>query len=92
MKEILKLMPEQGREIIYGDNPDFQEMETTIEDQGRWTTVYSLVVRRKSDGKYFKAEYRRGSTEMQDESPYEYDSEAIFTEVKPVSKTVIVYE
>jgi hypothetical protein len=33
-----------------------------------------------------------GATEMQDESPYEYDEYAIFTEVIPVEKTIIVYK
>jgi hypothetical protein len=47
---------------------------------------------RKKDGKYFLSFYQVGSTEAQDEAPYDSDPYAIFQEVMPVKKTIIAYE
>ena len=90
-REKLILTSEQGRDIVDGDDSNFVIIEDRIVGTRRWSVVYEIVVQRKSDGKYFKDNYRRGATEMQDESPYEY-SEPNFTEVFPVTKTYIVYE
>lgn len=90
-KEKLQLTKEQGRDIIYGDNPNFEIIETNLVDHGRWTLTYEIVVQRKSDGKYFKDYYQKGATESQDESPYEYTNPN-FTEVEKKEKVVIVYE
>lgn len=90
-REKLNLTSEQGRDIVYGDDSNFVIVEDRIVGTRRWSVVYEIVVQRKTDGKYFKDNYRRGATEMQDESPYEY-SEPNFTEVYPVTKTYIVYE
>lgn len=39
------------------------------------------VGERLADGKLFEVYYSEGSTEMQDESPFEYESEVTFKEV-----------
>lgn len=90
-REKLNLTKEQAREIIWDDNEDFIEIRNEIVDHGRWTVTYEIIVQRKSDGKYFRDEYRQGATENQDERPYEY-TEPDFTEVFPVTKTYIDYE
>ena len=90
-KEKLILTSEQGRDIVYGDDSNFVTIEDKIVGTRRWSIEYEIVVQRKSDGKYFKDNYRRGATESQDERPYEY-LEPNFTEVFPVTKTYIVYE
>jgi hypothetical protein len=92
MKEILKLKPSEGQDIIWGDDPNFKEIENKIIDRSRWCIHYRIIVQRKSDQKFFESYYRQGATESQDERPYECDDFAKFTEVKPVEKTVIVYE
>ncbi len=92
MREILKLTPEQGRDIVYEATNDFQEVRRKIIDHTDWSIVYSLVVQRKSDGKYFETQYSVGATEHQDEAPYNYASEALFEEVKPIEQTTIVYK
>jgi hypothetical protein len=92
MKEILKLSPTEGEGIIWGDHEEFVKVQESIEGTSRWSVHYEIVVRRLSDGKFFKSNYSVGATEMQDESPYEYDEYAIFTEVIPVEKTIIVYK
>jgi hypothetical protein len=90
-REKLNLTSEQGRDIVDGDDSNFVTIEDKIVGTGRWSIEYEIVVQRKSDGKYFKDGYRRGATESQDESPYEY-LEPNFKEVFPATKTYIDYE
>ena len=90
-REKLKLTGEEGRSIIYEDHEDFELVRSEIVDNTRWSAVYEDVYQRLSDKKFFKTTYRKGATEMQDERPYEY-VEALFYEVFPVEKTVLVYE
>ena len=90
-REILKLTSKQGRELIYGDTDDFEPISDTIIENSRWSIIHKIVVKRKSDGKYFKDTYSRGATEQQDEAPYEYNKPS-FTEVFPVTKTITVYK
>jgi hypothetical protein len=62
-----------------------------ITDTTRWSNHYYCVF--KLGDKYYSTHYSEGATEMQDESPYEYDGEWVeVDEVKPVEKTVVVYE
>ena len=91
-REKLNLISEQGRDIVYGDDSNFVTVEVRLIAKRRLVDDYKIVVKRKSDGKYFKDVYCRGNeTEDQDESPYEW-SEPNFTEVFPVTKTCIDYE
>lgn len=88
------------RDIAYesdGDHAvDFEETEfdefaktiyNKITDTDRWSTHYLQVFR--IGERYFKTYYSQGSTEMQDESPYEYDDEWVEVE-EVVSKEVTV--
>lgn len=90
-RENLTLTREQARDIVWGDNKDFVEIQNEIVEQKRWSVVHKIVVQRKSDGKYFMSYYNTGATENQDEKPYEYTSPD-FTEVFPVTKTYTGYE
>lgn len=90
-RERLKLTAAQGREIIWGDYPDFKVIQDKIVDNRRWSIDHHIVVQRISDGKYFADCYSRGATESQEESPYEY-SEPDFVEVFPVKVEVIDYQ
>lgn len=66
-------------------------VENEIIEVDRWTTLYSLVF--EHEGKFYRTSYRKGSTEMQDESPFEFDPDEIeCKEVFPVTKTITVYE
>jgi len=78
-------------EVAGGYHEDYEQISKEMYDQRRWVTCFEVIVKRKSDGKFFRSQYCQGSTESQDQSPYEYD-EKVFTEVFPVEKTVIVYE
>lgn len=66
-------------------------IEDNIDGHSRWS-VHHEIVFKWVDGKYYRACYSVGATEMQDECPWEYDDEINCTEVKPtqVTKTVFV--
>ena len=92
-REKLQLTNEQARNILWGGDEDdaFVIIQDKIKSKTRWSIVYEIVIKRKSDNKYFKDTYRIGATESQDESPYEH-TDPNFTEVFPVTKTYIDYE
>ena len=64
-------------------------IENTITDQDRWTTSHDLIFRLPDmpDNLAYSTWYREGSTEQQDESPWEYeDAECVL--VRKVHKVV----
>lgn len=65
-------------------------MRDDLVDTSRWSEIHDVVIKRRSDGKFFIDSYSVGATEMQEERPWEY-SEPNFVECVPVEKTVIVY-
>lgn len=59
-------------------------------DTDRWSTHCENVF--KKGDRYYKTYYSRGSTEIQDEAPYEYEDEWVeVTEVVPKEVTVTKY-
>jgi hypothetical protein len=92
MKETLTLKAKEARSIAYGDHELFEDVVSTITSVTRWSICYEKIIKRISDGVFFKMNYRVGATEMQDESPYEWEDEVSIPEVFPVEKTIIVYE
>jgi len=91
-RETIKFDKETACIILDGDDDNYKIIENEIISTGRWTINYRLIIKRLSDGKFFKSTYRVGATESQDESAWEYDDEVTFTEVFPVEKTYISYE
>lgn len=80
--------------LVWGDyDEDGRELKMIsddIVDTDRWSTIHEIIFT--VDGKFYSSSYSRGSTEMQDESPYEYDGAVIkCMEVMPIEKTVTVY-
>lgn len=88
----LKFDRDTAIEILDGDHDDFLTVEDELVDTRRWSLDYRLVVAQVTTGKYFEAFYSVGATEQQDESPWEYEKEVTFTEVRPVEKVITVYE
>lgn len=68
----------------------YAAIENTIVDQRRWSTVHEIIF--EHDGKFYQTHYSEGSTEMQDERPWQYDKEVECTEVRKVQKLVEVWE
>lgn len=61
-----------------------------ITGQGRWSTYHEVVF---IDGDaLWRTSYSVGSTEVQDEEPWEYLAAVECVEVAPVEKIVTVYE
>ena len=65
-------------------------LERKLVDHSRWSLMYEIVF--EHEGKYYKASYTVGATEVQDESPWEYEDEVTCFEVHKVSKTIEVWE
>jgi hypothetical protein len=82
---------EDAKEIIYGDNEDFEIIQEEITSVDRWTYNTHVIVKQVSTGKYFSSNYSQGNTENQDSSPYEYD-DPDFIEVVPYETTVTKYK
>lgn len=60
-------LPNESDEFVIDDE---------MVDHGRWSITHSLVFR-DLDGSTWLTSYRVGSTEYQDEEPWEYDGEFI---------------
>lgn len=75
----------------------FQVVSDTICDISRWSVHHDCILFDAETGKYYDASYSEGATEMQDESPFEYepvDSEGnieLKVEVEPYEETVTKY-
>lgn len=61
-----------------------------VSGTSRWSVEYECVF--KLGGKFYKTYYSEAATEIQDESPFEYDGDWVeVTEVVPKEVTVIQY-
>lgn len=72
----------------------YSEMKSVVAatpvEQSRWSTTWECVVQDEETGKFYELYWESGSTESQDMG-FE-DSYHLITEVKPVTKEVVVYE
>lgn len=55
-------------------------IKDTIVDTSRWSEIHEIVFAH--DGKFYETSYSQGLTEMQDESPWEYENEVECYEVE----------
>lgn len=70
-----------------------EKVSDRIVDTGRWSIHSNLIFKDKASGKFYEVRYSVGATESQDEAPFEYEEDDVKCyEVRPVEKTVIVYE
>ena len=91
IREKLNLTKREARDILDEGPTNYTIVQDHPVSHGRWDVMHELVIRRISDGRYFKDIYYVGATESQDESPWEY-TKPNFVEVFPVEKMVVVYE
>lgn len=78
------------RDIVYDVDGESEVVVSEITDNSRWSTHHRCVF--KLGGKYYSTHYSQGATELQHESPYEYDGEWVeVAEVVPREVTVIKY-
>jgi hypothetical protein len=67
---------------------EFESVEEEITSLSRWDANYLTIVKRKSDGKFFKASWSKGLTEYQDYS----NAPSELVEVFPKIITKTIYE
>lgn len=85
----LVMSGEEGREIIFEDNPDFEVvLDESYDTSGRWNEMRECVVKRLKDDTHWITYYSRGKTEYQEELPFEFDKEATFHQVEQKEVTV----
>ncbi len=90
-RDKLTITRDEALDMLNGDHPDYETVHDEISGKRRWSVDHWLVVKRKSDGRFFADGYSVGATESQDERPWEYD-EPNFTEVFAKQITTTVYE
>lgn len=76
--------------VLTQDIDDAEIISDEIVDTRRWSVEHELVFR--FENKFYRTYYSVGATEMQDESPFEYDDDEIScTEVHPVQVITVEY-
>lgn len=77
-------------ELLYGGEVEgFELVSDEITGNSRWSIHHEMIF--KHDGKIYSADYSKGATEQQDESPWEYETEVEAKEVKAVEVTITKY-
>jgi hypothetical protein len=77
------------QELLYMGLPE-AAIEDEVAGTSRWSVQHEIVFEK--DGKFYRTYYSIGATEMQDESPWEYDNEVECWEVHKVQKMMEVWE
>lgn len=71
--------------IAKSELQDAEVIENAVSNKiignGRWSISHEIIFKWK-DEKHYRAYYRVGATESQDESPWEYENEVECTEVE----------
>jgi hypothetical protein len=66
-------------------------IQDEIVDTSRWSIIHKLIFA--YDNKFWKVTYSVGATEVQDETPFQYDPPNIYcVEVIPVEVSTIIYQ
>lgn len=78
-------------DVLGGCADGAKKVSDEIIDQRRWSTDHWMVF--ECDSSFWGVSYSHGSTESQDERPFEYEDDDIeCQELVKVEKTVTVYE
>lgn len=73
----IEVPTEYAKELLDGGSELFEPVKDAITGSSRWSIEYEAIYRHKETGKLYGSGYRVGATEMQDESPYEYDGDSV---------------
>ena len=85
----MELSKQDGRDVIYGDHPDWDTVEECVEDTSRWSIHHSGIFLHKPTSKHYSICWSVGATEMQDEQAFEHSAPE---PVEVEAKEVITYE
>lgn len=73
------------------EGSDDNTISCDIIDTSRWSVIYLRIF--EHEGKFYRTSFSKAATEIQDESPYEYEGDEIeCEEVFPVQVTVTEYK
>ena len=78
------------KEKLLAEDLPNSAIENQIIEVDRWGILHRIVFA--FEGKHYRANYRIGATEYQDETPWQYDQEVECEEVRKVSRMVEVWE
>ena len=75
----MKLTGEEARNIVWGEDEDWDEVEDHVVDNSRWSIFHEGIFKHTLTGRHYEFFWSVGATESQDERPFEGEDE-----VKPV--------
>lgn len=79
----MKVSVEEARNVVWGDTSEWRTIKTEVVDTTRWSTIHEGIFEHIQSGKFYDVSWSVGSTEMQDERPFEYNTKDIdFIEVE----------
>lgn len=81
--------PREQMMLVLGED-EGRIISDEIIDHTRWSVVHDLVF--ELNGQLYSTSYSTGATESQDERPWEDLKSVKCIEVRPVEKTIVVYE
>lgn len=88
----MKITQEEAFEILYDDDPNWIKVQEEITYHGRWSLDKFGVFQHIPTGKFYGMDWAVPATERQEVETFGYNEEVTLTEVKPVERTVVVYE
>jgi hypothetical protein len=88
MVNFITLPRDKALDIVYDDSLEYKIVDDIIDGKSRWCDLHTIVFVDNSSGKFYRGDYRTGSTENSDERPWEYQKEVNFYEVEPYDVTV----
>lgn len=77
-------------DILWKEDEDSKVLLNEPTSKSRWSINYRLVFEK--DGNLYETSYSEGATEIQDEGPWEYQTEIECVEVVAFDKVVIDYK
>jgi len=89
-REKIKLTVSELQNAVYEDSDEFELIDSEITGTFRHGNDNTAIIKRLSDNKFFKVDYRNS---VKDECKFQdmnYDGE--YSEVFPKEKTIIIYE
>ena len=89
-KEKINLTVEELQDVVYGDTDEFDIILTETTGHWRHGSEETAIVKRISDNKFFKIDYRDSVKDECEFCDMNYDGE--YTEVFPKEVTTIIYE
>jgi hypothetical protein len=89
MTKPLRLENQILRDILYGDSDEGETILDTMTGNGRWSIHHRFVFKYK--GKLYETTYSEGSTEYQDERPWEDEPVVSCHEVEEYQRTITDY-